>query len=538
MKAWLFLEDSCPKNSDRKTHEMADVAETGTFTEPGIAISQGRRHLLVRDYTMAVSALAQACQLLAEKHGDTADQLGEPYLLYGRALLGLAREEAGVLGERVPPGSEEPEEDDEDDEEDEEDDDEEDDEDDDEEEEKLSTVDEKGGKEEKEGPMGEAGKGGKGKEKREEEAKSSEQAAEKTGQKEESSSAEKNVSAKRETKEEEPRKAVREKSSEQQSPGGKGRKSEKPEQPDGETESGQSPEQNGQQTVEPSENENRGERDKVVPGSSKEANHSNGPSPGPTGQKGGGVKEGVNDDSEDIEKDEEEEDEEVNNLQVAWEVLELAKLVLTKRGKTGWKLLADAHRLLGEVAMEGGNHVGALNDLHGCLDLLQKVEPRDARAIAEIHYQLALAHSLGNDFDQSIAEFNKATALLESRIKELEEMKDPPKAEDTFYTVEGEIQELKELLPEIQEKITDMKDFKQEACRLVIEGIKSKVAGGCSNGAGPSSAAPADASSTPSKLQKPTSDISHLVRKKRKAEDTETDVVASPCKKPTPEKAV
>lgn len=85
---------------------MADVAENLLFTDPVAAISQGKRHLLVRDYGMAVTALAQACELLAQKHGDTSDELGEPYLLYGRALLALAREETGVLGGAVP-GSDE-----------------------------------------------------------------------------------------------------------------------------------------------------------------------------------------------------------------------------------------------------------------------------------------------------------------------------------------------------------------------------------------------------------------------------------------------
>lgn len=33
---------------------------------------------------------------------------------------------------------------------------------------------------------------------------------------------------------------------------------------------------------------------------------------------------------------------------------------------------------------------------------------------------------------------------------------------DPFYSVEGEIKELKELLPEIQEKIQDMMDYKAE----------------------------------------------------------------------------
>jgi nuclear autoantigenic sperm protein len=120
-------------------------------------------------------------------------------------------------------------------------------------------------------------------------------------------------------------------------------------------------------------------------------------------------------------------------------------------------------------------------------------------------------------------------------------MTDSPKSDDPFYTVEGEVKELKELLPEIQDKITDMRDFKQQACKLVIEGIKNRVASGsCSNGAGPSgecgpSSSSNSSASTLSREIKPASDISHLVRKKRKTEDEEVDI--SPCKKPTPEKS-
>ncbi|XP_053998770.1 histone-binding protein N1/N2 isoform X2 [Hylaeus anthracinus] len=467
---------------------MADVAESAAFTDPATAISHGKRHLLVRDYTMAVTALAQACQLLVEKHGDTADELGEPYLLYGRALLGLAREEAGVLGGGVP-GTEDAEEDDEEDEEEADD-------------EKLSNVDEKE-EEENEEPVEKTATEGANKEEGSSESKI-----------EKSKSAEEPAKLADETEKKEEKDGKKEKNV--------------PESKNDEKEDAGKPDSNKTDDSKIAEQKQK-EEEKATAGTSKEMNHANGPSCS-TGQNGE-LKENGENDSEDTGKEDDED--EVNNLQVAWEVLELAKLVLLKRGQPGWKLLADAYRLLGEVAMEGGNFQGALNDLHRCLELLQKIEPREPRAIAEIHYQLALAHSLGNEFDASIEEFNKATELLETRIKELEELKEPPKTEDSFYTVEGEIQELKELLPEIREKISDMKDFKQEACKLVIEGIKSKVAGGCSNGAGPSGS---DSASTP-KVQKPASDISHLVRKKRKADEPETEV-ASPCKKPTPEKAV
>lgn len=128
---------------------------------------------------------------------------------------------------------------------------------------------------------------------------------------------------------------------------------------------------------------------------------------------------------------------------------------------------------------------------------------------------------------------------METRIKELESTTEQPTTEDPFYTVAGEIKELKELLPEIHDKIADMRDFKQQACKLVIEGIKSHVASGsCSNGAGPSgegSSSSGSGSGAGSSSSKPVSDISHLVRKKRKPEDEDENPI--PTKKISPEKS-
>lgn len=211
-------------------------------------------------------------------------------------------------------------------------------------------------------------------------------------------------------------------------------------------------------------------------------------------------------------------------------MLELAKLVLLKRGPPGWKFLAEAHRLLGEVAMEGSNHESAMIDFKACLNLLEKMTPHDHRAIAEIHYQLGLAHAMANNFDDSIEQFNQASALLEAKIVHLKTMQDsPPQSDDPFYTVEGEIKELQDLLPEIQDKIADIKDLKKEAG--VIKEIKEEGLNGCS-----SDGEANEASGSGSGASKPVSDISHLVRKKRKAEDEGSS--ASPCKKTMQEKDV
>lgn len=80
-----------------------------------------------------------------------------------------------------------------------------------------------------------------------------------------------------------------------------------------------------------------------------------------------------------------------------------------------------------------------------------------------------LANSLASNFEDAITHFKNAANILETRIKTLE---NPTAAAedasvkkfsaDPVYSVEGEIKELKELLPEIQEKIQDMMDYKAE----------------------------------------------------------------------------
>jgi hypothetical protein len=60
-------------------------------------LGAGKRSLLVLDFSEAVSSLGEACQLLGQHFGETAKECGEPYFLYGKALLDLARAEAGVI---------------------------------------------------------------------------------------------------------------------------------------------------------------------------------------------------------------------------------------------------------------------------------------------------------------------------------------------------------------------------------------------------------------------------------------------------------
>uniref|UniRef100_A0A1B6IXI9 Tetratricopeptide SHNi-TPR domain-containing protein n=1 Tax=Homalodisca liturata TaxID=320908 RepID=A0A1B6IXI9_9HEMI len=216
----------------------------------------------------------------------------------------------------------------------------------------------------------------------------------------------------------------------------------------------------------------------------------------------------------------EEKEEDVDNLQLAWEVFELAKKIYERQNSDA--KLAETYLYLGEVALESENYNNAIEDMKRCVEIQKQILPPDHRDIAETYFQLGVACSLCNEFDEAIMNFQTSSDVLEMRIKNLEE-KGAPEGEterNPFYSVEKEVAEIKALLPEIKAKISDMEDFKQETIKGVMETLKEKPQS--SDGAGPSSAPPIANGSTP----KPATDISHLVRKKRKPEeDTSSEPV-------------
>ncbi|XP_026487161.2 protein HGV2 [Vanessa tameamea] len=376
---------------------MAEVPEVTTSSAEEL-LAAGRRHLAVRDYNAATESLAKACELLAKTHGDVADECAEAYLWYGKALLGLSREESGVLGGGVPGANNEEE-------------------------------------EENEDENGENGH---------EAPKENEQDVEMPNEKVEK------IEAESTTKDEEVASSTAEIAEEK--PG----------------------------------TSNGDQNDESV------ANLDN--------------------------------DEDVDNLQLAWEMLELSRSILQKRGSASRAQLADAHLALGEVALESETYDKAVLDMVSCLEIQKELYRSDDRRIAETHYQIGLANSLASNFEDAITHFKNAANILESRIKTLEN----PSAvaedatvkkysiADPFYSVEEELKELKGLLPEIQEKIQDMMDYKAEMIKRVRETLCP------SNGEGSSSASAGAASSKPAAPKAAPSDISHLIKRKRKNSDEDS----------------
>jgi len=150
------------------------------------------------------------------------------------------------------------------------------------------------------------------------------------------------------------------------------------------------------------------------------------------------------------------EDEDPSNLQLAWEMFELAKVVYSKAAETATgegKLetiskLCDCYLGLGEVSLENENYTQAVADFTECLVMRKANLPPDSRSIAEAHYQLGVAQALHGRYEDAESCLSSAIEVLEARVANLKKI-------ETSHNIAKEISDLEALVAEIVEKISD-----------------------------------------------------------------------------------
>uniref|UniRef100_K1RN77 Nuclear autoantigenic sperm protein n=1 Tax=Magallana gigas TaxID=29159 RepID=K1RN77_MAGGI len=208
----------------------------------------------------------------------------------------------------------------------------------------------------------------------------------------------------------------------------------------------------------------------------------------------------------------------ISNLQLAWEMLELAKVIYLKEEDKKSKLkAAESFLKLGEISLETENYEQALSDFQECLKIQEAELEPDDRLLAETHYQLGLAHGFNKQYDESIDQYRKAIKVMEAKIGKLKKTvedgtqgkgKEPQAADDPIKAAQQEIKDLEEILPDIRGKIEDMEEEKKNIDELksITKDTLAAVA---------SELKPAESSEP----KKAASDISHLVRRKRKPEE-------------------
>jgi len=450
-------------------------------------LAAGKRDLLVQDPNSSVENLAEACELLGKVYGETAKECGEAYFYYGKALLELARMEAGVIDnvlDGVPDVSE------------------------DEGEESSFVEGPKPTDEEKEKIADEVG------EALEENFKECEKA----------------------------KKAATDKA--------KKANGESTDKTDGNCVSIKEDKENGDPNLKNESEENSEEDEEEEAEDGEEAKENEAEESAKDGEGAGPSKEGESEEAENVKDNEsigsneagtsevkdntdqnaieKEEEEDPSNLQLSWEMLELAKGIYTKhadsleaKSEVRMELeskLSETYQTLGEVSIENENYPQAVEDLTMCLRRRQDLMPEDSRVIAETHYQLGVALGFNAQFDEAVNALSDAIAVLEKRIGLLKENKasvEPAKAKDAFYSSEKEIKEIEGLIPEIKEKIADTKDMQQETIKKI--GDRRLVEDMMAQAAAKASSESANNIEVSSSSSQKTTNI--LAVKKRKTED-------------------
>lgn len=181
--------------------------------------------------------------------------------------------------------------------------------------------------------------------------------------------------------------------------------------------------------------------------------------------------------------DEDAEDEE-DDFANAYEVLDLARILLLKRleeaqeGNIKYEdlkhlkeRLADTYDLQAEILLEGENFPLAVNDLKAALELKQALFPRQSSLIAEAHYKLSLALEFSSVTEQKNSQAkigNDAQALVDHGMREAA-------AKEMEAAIESCKLRLKEEEAKLECSSQDDENLRSGAVRRNIQEVKEIV---------------------------------------------------------------
>lgn len=130
-----------------------------------------------------------------------------------------------------------------------------------------------------------------------------------------------------------------------------------------------------------------------------------------------------------------------------------------------------------------GNYPQALEDFQECLSIQLRHLPPHSRLLAETHYHVATTLCYMDEYRQAIQHYNSSIEVIENRLSKphfkrinvflcavdgfnlgslcaamLQKVIDAAEGDDGAAEEKSELEELKQLLPEIREKVEDAKE--------------------------------------------------------------------------------
>ncbi|KAI8120739.1 Protein NASP like protein [Lucilia cuprina] len=252
-------------------------------------------------------------------------------------------------------------------------------------------------------------------------------------------------------------------------------------------------------------------------------------------------------------EEDDEENEAASNLQLAWEILELAAKIFSRQGERGLPNLAEVQTELANIEFENNILDSARDDYEKALIIYKELPNNYRRAMAEIHYKIGLTFLMQQQNKEGAASLKEACNLIAGEIEEIK------KSTELTEKDKNNIQDMEETKQEIEAKITEIEETQAQNIAEVRAALDSYIkplssgdvdAGSSKSATAASATAAAVASSLTADGTAATSaaiitssskpnDISHLIKRKKPEEPTseaEAAVACSPAKRPAREK--
>ncbi|TVY80908.1 NASP-related protein sim3 [Lachnellula suecica] len=264
------------------------------------------------------------------------------------------------------------------------------------------------------------------------------------------------------------------------------------------------------------------------------------------------------DDEDEAGEGEGEEEEEVDDLADAFQSLDLARVLFSKRleepqeGEGKGKevgdsamtrhikeRLADTHDLLAEISLENERFPEAVSDFKASLGLKDGLFPEESEILAEAHFKLSLALEFSSNSgdlkeeegqalrDEAVKELEAALSSTKLKLQNQEvELASSSSPDDNDITRER-IAEVKEIVAEMEGRLAELKNPP-----IDVDGVKAALGMGSGNSMGgvlgtTLGETPEQAAARIEEAKKGANDLSGLVRRKAKATEATPEPVST-----------
>ncbi|KRZ74603.1 Protein HGV2 [Trichinella papuae] len=153
-----------------------------------------------------------------------------------------------------------------------------------------------------------------------------------------------------------------------------------------------------------------------------------------------------------------EDEEDVDDLQLAWEAIETARVGLIRLPTSldNMVRLGSCHVLLAEIASENGHFDDALTSISQAFSVFKEILPKHDRRIANCHCLQGANLEMSNKYEEAKKSFEAAIESLELRKKHLEDVLKEELSNTERFKVEEQLEQCIAYMDSIRNRMADV----------------------------------------------------------------------------------